>query len=97
MTELQDIMNSASDGKRWARGLRSIGVDPNTWSEGKMRSVRRSCESLERALEKQAQRKQKQAEKGAAAAGLTPSTAPRKAEVRVLAPGIDSWLEEVLE
>ena len=104
MHELQHVLDKAGDGQRLARRLLSIGVQPTKqpaevasateaaaqpaknlpWSDETLRAgrvaIKRSNAALERALRRQS--------KGGDAATLD--------HLRVLAPGVDSYLSDVL-
>lgn len=89
MHELQNVLDQAGDGQRLARRLLSIGVQAPQrgsapWSEETLRAgrvaIKRSNAALERALRRES--------RGGDEATLD--------HLRVLAPGVDSYLADVL-
>ena len=88
MHELQSVLDQAGDGQRLARRLLSLGVQPqreSAWSDETLRAgrvaIKRSNAALERALRRESR-------------GGDEATLDR---LRVLAPGVDSYLADVLD
>ena len=107
MHELQTVLDQAGDGQRLARRLLSVGVEPHDApkSEQSIRvgraAIERSTAALERALRRETSPRRSEAAAREAAdererhsSSARRASAVHRAGLRVLGPGIDSYLEE---